>query len=250
MRTSLLQNVLWFSGPVLQSVVAVTMIRRRLVKRFPIFAGYTVFHVLLFAVTYPIHRISYLVYFDVYWGAEIIDMIFVLFVIQELFSDVFAPYQGIRSVGRVLFRSAALILIFFSILLARSGGSRTISPFLDRIVSLKRSVHVFEISILLVLFLACGILGIVWYRFTFGIAVGMGLALSGEAIAATLRAQLGVTGNPFYIWLEPISATCATLTWAFYAISRDRQVEAPPPTAFATQIASWNHALEHFFSKS
>jgi hypothetical protein len=251
MHPTLLQAVLWILGPLLQFVVAVIIIHRRLLKEIPFFWGYTVFHVLLAVTSYAASRVSYRAYFDVYWGAEIVDMVLTLLVIQELFSHAFAPYESIRTLGRILFRSAALIMIISSILLAASSsGSGSSSPLVDRFISLERSVHVLEIGVLFVLFLVCRIFGITWQRFTFGIAIGMGLTLSGEAIAAALRAFLGPAGNQLYVWLEPVSYTVATGIWAYYALSVDREAELSSATEFPTQLAEWNRALEPFVSKS
>ena len=251
MHPTLLQAVLWILGPLLQFILAVVIIHRRLVKEIPIFWGYTVFHVLLAVTSYAASRVSYRAYFDVYWGAEVLDMVLALLVIQELFSHAFAPYEAIRALGRILFRSAALIMIIFSILLATSGtSSGSISPLVDRFVSLERSVHVLGIGVLFVLFLVCRIFGIIWQRFAFGIAIGMGLTLSGEAIAAAARAFLGPSANQLYVWLEPVSYTLATAIWAYYAISVDREAELSSATPSPTQLAEWNRALEHLVSRS
>jgi len=251
MHINLLQGALWILGPLLQCIVAVMIIHRGLLKQIPVFWSYCVFHVLLAPMSYMASRISYRGYFHVYWGAEFVDMVLTFLVIQELFSHVFAPYEAIRWIGRILFQSAALVMIVFSVLLAASGHSRaSLSPVIERFMSLERSVHVLEIGILLVLFLACRVLGIVWQRFAFGIAVGLGLTLSGEAIAAALRVFLGAAGNHLYIWLEPISATLATCVWAYYAMSVDRKAEAPVPTPSPAQLMEWNRALGNFLSRS
>jgi len=251
MRPTLLQELLWISGPVLQSVVAIAIIHRRLLKVVPIFWSYTFFHVALAVVSYAAARVSYRTYFYVYWGAEIVDMVLTLLVIQELFRHAFAPYGAIRSLGQVLFRSAALMMIVFSILLATIGkGKVSPRPLVDSLISLERSVHVFEIGVLFVLFLACRILGIVWQRLPFGIAVGIGLTLSGEAIAAALLAFLGTAGNQLYIWLEPMSCALATGVWAYYAISIDREAQFSSPGLSSTLLAEWNQALEHLLSRS
>jgi len=248
MHPTLFQSVVWISGPLLQSAVAILMIYRRLVKRFPVFWGYTAFHVVLFAVLYSASRISYRVYFNVYWGKEIVEMLLILLVIQELFSDVFGVYEGIRYVGRIVFRSAALLMMVVSILLAKSGG--TTSSLVERLVSLERSVHVLELGVLFVLFLTCRIMGIVWERFAFGIAAGMGLMLCGEAIAAALRATLGAAGNSLYGNLEPVCCALAMVMWAYYAGTADPQAQPTWSVPAATQLAEWNHALEHFRSRS
>ena len=251
MHINLVQGALWILGPLLQCIVAVVIIHRRILKEIPVFWCYCVFHVLLAPTSYVANRISYRAYFHVYWGAEFIDMVLTFLVVQELFSHVFAPYEAIRSMGRILFQSAALVMIVLSVLLAASARSvGSPSPVIERFISLERSVHVLEIGVLLVLFLVCRVLGIVWQRFAFGIAVGLGLTLSGEAIAAALRAFLGASGDHLYIWLEPISATLATCVWAYYAISVDHEAEALVASPSPAQLTEWNRALGDFLSRS
>ncbi len=149
------------------------------------------------------------------------------------------------------FSQRRLVMIVFSLLLAASSRSiGSPSPVIERFISLERSVHVLEIGLLLVLFLVCRVLGIVWQRFAFGIAVGLGLTLSGEAIAAALRAFLGAAGNHLYIWLEPLSATLATCVWAYYSISVDRKAEALVASPSPSQLMEWNRALGDFLSRS
>ncbi len=250
MHTTLFQDALWISGPALQCIVALFMVHRRLVKQFPVFWSYTVFHVLLSPISYLASRASYRTYFNVYWGAEFVDMIFTLLVIQELFTHVFAPYEAIRSLGRLLFRSAALVMTVLAFVLAAGSGRVSRSPMVDRFISLERSVHVLEIGVLIVLFVMCRVLGMVWQRFAFGIAVGMGLTLSGEAIAAAMRVFLGAAGNRIYIWLEPISAMVAICIWAYYAISVDREVQFSTASASTSQLAEWDRALEQLLTRS
>jgi hypothetical protein len=51
----LLSNALWIAHPVLQSLVAAAMIRRKLYKTFPFFFAYVVAQMLIFAALYPIY---------------------------------------------------------------------------------------------------------------------------------------------------------------------------------------------------
>jgi len=249
MHPTLLQNVLWVSGPCCQLIVAAAMIHRRAVRQLPVFWSYSVFHVLLATGTYSASRISYRTYFYIYWAAEVVDMFLTLFVIQELFSVTFSPYGAIRSLGRMLFQSVALIMMLLSVVLARIGTlQHSMKPLIERLIAVERSVHVFEIGVLIALLVASRLLGIVWNRLVFGIAIGIGFTLAGEAIAAGMRAFLGAAGNQLYVWLEPISACTAPVIWAYYAISADPVLQPLSATADGpSQLGEWNRALEHFF---
>lgn len=248
MHPTLFQNALRISGPILQALVAAMIIHRRLLRRFPVFAGYTIFHVLL-VVLFAASQLSYRAYFDLYWGAEFLDMVLTFMVIQELFSHAFLPYEAVRELGQILFRLSAVAMIALSVIIARSGGGPSTSHLVTRFVTLERSVHVLEIGVLFMLFLVCRLFGIVWHRFAFGIAVGIGLALSGEAVAAALRVSMGSKGNHLYAWLAPASYTIATVVWAYYATFGDPVAEISSSSLPPTQLAEWDRALEHFLTK-
>lgn len=119
----------------------------------------------------------------------------------------------------------------------------------DTFIALQRSVQILEIGTLFVLIVVCRIFGIVWQRLAFGIAVGLGLALSAETVVAALRIWMGSGGNGLYIWLEPMAYVAATAVWAFYAVSRDREPAPSPAQELRTQLAEWNHVLQHFRSR-
>src|SRR5438132_5339122 len=52
----LLLKALWIAHPVLQSLVAAAMIRRKLYKAFPFFFAYVVAQILIFAILFPIYK--------------------------------------------------------------------------------------------------------------------------------------------------------------------------------------------------
>jgi hypothetical protein len=249
MHPNAIQSALWILQPLLQFVVAIAMIHRGLWKKIPVFWCYSVFHVLLAIVSYAAGRISYTAYFDVYWGAECVDMFLVLMVIQELFSLTLGSYERVGVLGRKLFRWTAIVMLGAAIGLGILGGPGSKSPLVDTFVALQRSVQILEIGTLFALMIFCWLFGIVWQRFAFGIAVGLGLALSAETVAAALRAGLGSAADGFYIWLEPIAYVSATAVWAFYAVSRDREPALSSPRELRLQLGEWNHVLQYFRSR-
>lgn len=249
MHPNAIQCALWILQPLLQCVVAIAMIYRGLWKKIPVFWFYTVFHVLLAITSYAASRISYKAYFDLYWGAECVDMLLNLMVIQELFGLIFGSYDRIRVLGGRLFRWTAVVMLGVAIGVAIFRGRGSESPLVDAFVGLQRSVQILEIGTLFVLILVCRIFGIVWQRFTFGIAVGLGLALSAETVTAALRTWMGSAGDGLYIWLEPIAYVSATAIWAFYSVSRDREPTATSSHELRTQLGEWNHVLQHFRSR-
>ncbi|MFZ3265438.1 MAG: hypothetical protein WA172_15645, partial [Terriglobales bacterium] len=59
---------LWWAQPILQSVVAAVVWRRKIHRQFPIFFYFLVAQVVNFAITYPLyHNANYKWYFWCYW---------------------------------------------------------------------------------------------------------------------------------------------------------------------------------------
>jgi hypothetical protein len=249
MHPTAIQYALWVLQPLLQSLVAIAMVYRGLWKRIPVFWFYTVFHVLLAITSYVASQISYRAYFDVYWGAECLDMLLTIMVIQELFYTIFGSYDRIGVLGRRLFRWTAIIMLGAAIGVGIFGGRASESPLVDTFVALQRSVQILEIGTLFVLIVVCRVFGIVWQRFAFGIVVGLGLALSAETVAAALRTWMGSVGDRLYIWLEPSAYVSATAIWAFYAVSHDREPAPSSSRKLRTQLGEWNHVLQQFLSR-
>jgi len=249
MRPTAIQYAIWMLPPLLQCLVAVSMIRRGLWKRLPVFWCYTLFHILLAMVSYAASQMSYEAYFDVYWGAECVDMLLTFMVIQELFQVVFSSYDRIGVLSRRLFRWTAVVMLAAAIGLGVAGGRGSESPLVDTFVALQRSVQILEIGTLFVLIVVCRIFGIVWQRFAFGIAVGLGLALSAETAVSAMRTWMGSAGDGLYIWVEPMAYVAATAVWAFYALSRDREPAPVASRELRRQLGEWNHVLQHFLTR-
>jgi hypothetical protein len=249
MHATAVQYALWILQPLLQCVVAIAMINRGLWNKIPVFWSYTVFHVLLAIASYLASQISYSAYFDVYWGAECLDMLLTFMIIQELFRLIFGSYDPIGILSRRLFQWTAIVMVGTSIGIGVFGGHGSESPRVDAFIAMQRSVQILEIGTLFVLIVVCRIFGIVWQRFAFGIVVGLGFALSAGTVVAALRTWMGSAGDGIYVSLEPIAYTLATAIWAFYAVSRDREPAPSSSKELRTKLGEWNHVLQHFRSR-
>src|SRR4051794_39692328 len=101
---TVLQYALWVMGPLLQFLIVMLMLYKRIIKELPLFFAYTVFHILQFIVALVAMRTSYTSYFYVYWGTELIDALFGLLVMQEIYTAVFRDLHGLQALGSALFR--------------------------------------------------------------------------------------------------------------------------------------------------
>src|SRR6266496_260249 len=103
-----LQMAIWIISPILIAGVAVGMARKSLIREMPLFFIYIIFHLVECIAAMIAWNVSYPAYFYTYWGAEIIDALLTLLVIQEVFGLVFQPYESLHSIGIKLFRGTLL----------------------------------------------------------------------------------------------------------------------------------------------
>src|SRR5437879_8277640 len=109
MRT--LYYALWIAHPLLQSGIAVVMLRRGLHLKFKFFFAYVVAQIVTFAVVFPTYKYNYTAYFYLYWFSTAIGVLLGFKVIHEVFLDVFRPFHTLRDLWTVLFTWAGLLML-------------------------------------------------------------------------------------------------------------------------------------------
>src|SRR3979490_2982457 len=98
---------LWCAQPILQSVVAVILWRRKLHKQFPVFFLFLLVQVANFAIIFPLWRTgTYGLYFGPFWLGEAVNAVLGFKVIHEIFLDVFRPYQTLKVLGTLVLKLA------------------------------------------------------------------------------------------------------------------------------------------------
>src|SRR5882724_10936742 len=115
---SFLWHYLWLAPHALQIAVAIVMVRRRLVREFPVFFAYTLFQIVeegtLFILDHS-PAIRPLTYWYAHWVGLAVDVPLRFAIIAEIFSRVLGNYPGLRRLSGILFRGAAAVLLFAAI---------------------------------------------------------------------------------------------------------------------------------------
>src|SRR6516165_8014276 len=171
------QMIFWIAHPVLESALAVLMVRRKLHKQFSVFFAYVLSQIIIFAILFPIYKSGpqhYTLYFYSYWIGAAISLAIGFKVIHEIFLDVFRPYHTLRDLGTVLFRWAGLVMLMVAMVVAASTSGANDEPFANGIMTLQRSVRVVQVGLVLFLLVFSRYLGINWKQKSFGIALGFG----------------------------------------------------------------------------
>src|SRR5512132_1894613 len=98
--------LLWIAPALVFAFLAMAMHRRGLRERYPFFFSYAVFQVVSFVVQFAVYHYWPKSYFYEYWTAAALSIGISFAVIYEVFAEVFRPFEGLRDLGRVLFRWA------------------------------------------------------------------------------------------------------------------------------------------------
>jgi len=240
LRSQFVFYTLWIGHPVLQSVVAAAMIRKKSYRAFPFFFGYVVWQILTFALLFPVYRSeSYELFFYTYWTTSAVSVALGFKVIHEIFVDIFKPYHTLKDLGSVLFKWAGLVMLLVAGVVAASNPVTNSGPLVEAIITLQRSVRVVQVGLVLFLLFFSKYLGISWKQRSFGIALGFGIFAGSELGVVALNAGTYL-GETLSNYVNMGSYNCAILTWAVYAWMKCPERQATT-TLFRSQ--RWERSL-------
>ncbi len=220
---------LWCAQPILQSVVAVILWRRKLHKQFPVFFLFLLVQVANFAVIFPLWRTgNYRLYFVPFWLGEAVNAVLGFKVIHEIFLDVFRPYHTLKDLGTLLFKWAGVVMLLVSVVVAFSNSFDQ-SPLVHAVTTLQRSVRIVQLGLILFLLLFSRFLGVSRKQVSFGISLGFGLFAGVELMLMALNSGGFVRQGNLNL-VNMVTLILAILVWCGYSLSRK-----------AVRVAAVNH---------
>jgi len=210
---------LWCAQPILQSVVAVILWRRKLHKQFPVFFLFLLVQVANFAIIFPLWRTgNYGLYFGPFWLGEAVNAVLGFKVIHEIFLDVFRPYHTLKDLGTLLFKWAGVVMLLVSVVVAFSNSFDQ-SPLVHAVTTLQRSVRIVQLGLILFLLLFSSFLGVSRKQVSFGISLGFGLFAGVELMLMALNSGGFVRPGNLNL-VNMVSLIFAILVWLGYSLSR------------------------------
>jgi hypothetical protein len=210
---------LWCAQPILQSVVAVILWRRKLNKQFPAFFTFLLAQVVNFAILFPLwctDRGS--IYFWLFWLGEAVNAFLGFKVIHEIFIDVFRPYHTLKDLGTLLFKWAGVVMLLVSVIVAFSNSYDTY-PLVHAVTTLQRSVRVVQLGLILFMLLFSSFLGVSRKQISFGISLGFGLFAGVELVLMALNSG-GYVKSANLDLINMITYNLAVFVWLGYSLSR------------------------------
>ena len=213
------QLIMWVAHPVMESVLAGIMVKRKLHRQFPVFFVYILSQILIFAILFPLYRggpAYYDAYFYAYWVGAAISAAIGFKVIHEILLNVFRPYHALKDLSTVLFRWAALVMLLVALVVAASSTAPASSPITQAVQTAQRCVRIVQCGLVLFLLLFSKYLGISWKQHSLGMALGFGGYASIELAAFALYAGGQIHPNTVGA-LQSSAYVFAILTWIGYA---------------------------------
>jgi hypothetical protein len=230
---------LWCAQPILESVVAFTLWRRKLHKQFPVFFLFLLVQVANFCVIFPLWLSgNYSLYFVPFWLGEAVNAFLGFKVIHEIFLDVFRPYHTLKDLGTLLFKWAGVVMLLVSVVVAFSNSfdRHLVSHILT---TLQRSVRIVQVGLILFLLLFARYLGVSRKQVSFGISCGFGLLAGVELMLMALHSGGFVTLANLNL-INMTACILAIFVWIGYALSR-QSVRAPAVNHLQTE--RWEQGL-------
>src|ERR1700687_4453358 len=220
---------LWCAQPILQSVVAVILWRRKLHKQFPVFFLFLIAQDVNFAVIFPLWLTgNHTMYFWLFWLGEAVNAVLGFKVIHEIFLDVFRPYHTLKDLGTLLFKWAGVVMLLVSVVVAFSNSFDQ-SPLVHAVTTLQRSVRIVQLGLILFMLLFSSFLGVSRKQVSFGISLGFGLFAGVELMLMALNSGGFIKQDNLNL-INMVALILAILVWVGYSRSRK-----------AVQVAAVNH---------
>src|SRR5580704_11533577 len=173
-KITILYYALWLAQPVLQTVIAVAMLRRGQHREFKYFFAYVVMQIVTFALVFPSYRYFPSGVFYASWTSTAISVALGFKVIHEAFLDVFRPFHTLRDLGTVLFKWAGLVMLLVAGVVSVSTNSSDTAPWVQAITTAQRCVRIIQVGMVLFLLFFARYLGVSRRQHSFGIALGFG----------------------------------------------------------------------------
>jgi hypothetical protein len=199
-------------GPLLATLLAVILVRRKLHLEFPFFFMYVVFAILAAALRLSVSS-DYQMYFKVFWATAALYNVLAVLALHEVFHEVFLPFYTLWWWFRLLFPGAVGIAIFAQVRRAILNPPIQATPLIAAILSFSRVINWVEAALFGLFFALVVLLGVRWRSYPFGIVEGFGLSALGALIAYGLRSEFGTKYGSFAKYAPPVAYVVGVLVW-------------------------------------
>jgi hypothetical protein len=242
-----LYGYLWIAPHILQIVLALLMIRRKLVREFPVFFAYTVFEIAQFLVLFVLMQLNLMKpYAVLYYGGEATSSALRFAIIYEILSKVLRNYSSLKRVKHSLFHwTTAALMVLAVLIVAYTPSMQT-----DRMVIvqnvLDRTISIIQCGLLLLLLGLSRFLKLSYKSYAFGIALGLGIYDALKLLDWGLADRFGSLETSDWFSMVVMAAYhCSVLFWVVTLLLPQKE-RVRVPELSSSSLEQWNSTLERF----
>jgi hypothetical protein len=211
----LIDYIPWIGSTIAECIVVGIMLRRGLVRRFPIFFSSIVFDLLREMILPAVDYYSALAYGYGYWLSIPVEDILGFAVMMEAcrYSLVDDPKVPAKTLWLLAVAAIALVSLALFFVLHPDIPTSNLSGL---VLTLNRSVDLLRCGMLLFLLVFATRLGLGWRHHVWGIVFGLGFYSVTGLIVAAIHATTGIMGSDWLARLPHFGYLAATITWTVY----------------------------------
>jgi hypothetical protein len=239
-------HYLWIAPHAFQVVIVVIMIRRRLVREFPVFLTYTLFQIVMGGILFVADHISAVSarqYVNAQWVDTIGSIGLRFALIYEIFSRIFDPYPALAELGRLLLRWGVVVLLLVAVAVAARAPNDS-TPLISGIHVVNCAVSLMQSGLLVFLFLFSSYFGLSWRNYVYGIAAGLGIFSSVSLATTALRIGIEAAAVSYSLdFVTMATYHCCVLIWLAYLLAPEtarRAVKHLPDN----NLEQWNTEMQ------
>ena len=234
----------WFAALLLQAILAGVLLFKRMWGRFPFFVGYAVSSLFSTLTLYLLYlsSVSYAIYSRVYWLSEALGLFLGLAVVSEIFRHLLNPYPALRRLATQVFRGALVFLILLGCVVIWAQPHRDPNGIRTALLTMEQAGRILEVGLLLFLFLFASVFGLHWRQYVFGIALGLGIFVTVELVAVTMRVQFGPAALSIFKIIRTVSYSSSLFIWIAYILAPELAT-SPAEVPKRSQLEQWNKAI-------
>jgi hypothetical protein len=203
--------ILALVGTGLQAVLCLLLLIRRIYREFPIFFSYTALIVAGTVALWAV-RSNAKVYFDIFWGSEVLGVILAFLALQEALRSVFRNFLGMRWF-RWLFPVIGMAMLGVAVLRIILIPRPAFSLFTTTILGLEIAVGFLQFGIFIVFIMLVRLFHLRWGQRAAGIVFGYGVSAAGSLVAFLLRSEFGTKFSPLAGITPPIAYIIGVAVW-------------------------------------
>jgi hypothetical protein len=206
----MLTQVIWWTAIFLEGTILIRGMRRRLLKKFPIFYGYIFSVLVVELLRFFSLRLYPKAYPSVYWDTQFVSLVVGCGIIFEIYRAGLREFPGTARMARNLLLFV-FAMVFAKAIATSTAGSSWLAAFTA--MTLERDLRIVQtvaLTALVVLFL---LYAIPLSRNLRGMLYGYGVFLGTSVLQLTLMVKLGQQFHGFWGYLRSGAYLLVLLTW-------------------------------------